>query len=81
MKVKATLAASLFLAAAASFGAASVTDIVIATVNNGHLIEMQKLTPSFEQANPRHQGEVGDVGGGRVAPTRDHRLRHHRRSV
>jgi sorbitol/mannitol transport system substrate-binding protein len=52
MKVKVTLAASLFLAAAASSGTASATDIVIATVNNGHMIEMQKLTPNFEKANP-----------------------------
>jgi sorbitol/mannitol transport system substrate-binding protein len=31
---------------------ASATDLVIATVNNGHMIEMQKLTKHFEQANP-----------------------------
>ncbi len=31
---------------------ASATDLVIATVNNGHMIEMQKLTPHFEKANP-----------------------------
>jgi sorbitol/mannitol transport system substrate-binding protein len=46
----------LTLAIAAAFGlgatAASATDIVIATVNNGHMIEMQKLTPEFEKANP-----------------------------
>ena len=40
------------LALAALAGAASATDIVIATVNNGHMIEMQKLTPHFEKANP-----------------------------
>ena len=28
------------------------TDLVIATVNNGHLIEMQKHTKDFEKANP-----------------------------
>ncbi len=28
------------------------TDLVIATVNNGHMIEMQKLGKFFEQANP-----------------------------
>jgi sorbitol/mannitol transport system substrate-binding protein len=28
------------------------TEIVVATVNNGHMIEMQKLTPHFERANP-----------------------------
>ena len=31
---------------------ASATDLVIATVNNGHMIEMQKVTPHFEKANP-----------------------------
>lgn len=28
------------------------TELVIATVNNGHMIEMQKLTPHFEKAYP-----------------------------
>ena len=28
------------------------TELVVATVNNGHMIEMQKLTKFFEQANP-----------------------------
>ena len=32
--------------------AANATDIVVATVNNPHMIEMQKLTHFFEQANP-----------------------------
>jgi len=27
-------------------------EITVATVNNGHMIEMQKLTPAFEAANP-----------------------------
>ncbi|MEP4198293.1 MAG: sugar ABC transporter substrate-binding protein [Aliishimia sp.] len=27
-------------------------ELTIATVNNGHMIEMQKLTPAFEEANP-----------------------------
>ena len=45
------------LAAAIAFAAALVTsavagEITIATVNNGHMIEMQKLTPEFERANP-----------------------------
>ncbi len=31
---------------------ASAVELVIATVNNGHMIEMQKLTKHFEQANP-----------------------------
>jgi sorbitol/mannitol transport system substrate-binding protein len=30
----------------------AATDLVIATVNNGHMIEMQKLSKNFEQANP-----------------------------
>jgi sorbitol/mannitol transport system substrate-binding protein len=30
----------------------AATELVIATVNNGHMIEMQKLTKFFEQANP-----------------------------
>jgi sorbitol/mannitol transport system substrate-binding protein len=47
----------LGLALAVSLGvtaplAAHATDIVVATVNNGHMIEMQKLTKFFEQANP-----------------------------
>ena len=41
----------LALALAASFSA-QATDLVIATVNNGHMIEMQKLTPFFEKAHP-----------------------------
>ncbi len=49
MKLKASLA--LAFAAAAS-GAAFAGDLVIATVNNGHMIEMQKLGKFFEQANP-----------------------------
>jgi len=31
---------------------ASAGELTIATVNNGHMIEMQKLTPAFEAANP-----------------------------
>lgn len=37
---------------AASVGAQAATELVIATVNNGHMIEMQKLTPAFEKAHP-----------------------------
>jgi sorbitol/mannitol transport system substrate-binding protein len=40
------------LAFALSGGTAQAADLVIATVNNGHMIEMQKLTPQFEKANP-----------------------------
>jgi sorbitol/mannitol transport system substrate-binding protein len=50
MKLTATLAVTAGLAIA-STGAAA-TDLVIATVNNGHMIEMQKLTPFFEKAYP-----------------------------
>ncbi len=43
-------------ATVAAFGLAAAgaqaADLVIATVNNGHMIEMQKLTPQFEKANP-----------------------------
>ncbi|MEP1330619.1 sugar ABC transporter substrate-binding protein [Pseudophaeobacter sp.] len=44
---------ALGLALCAS-GAVSATagDITVATVNNGHMIEMQKLTSHFEAANP-----------------------------
>jgi polyol transport system substrate-binding protein len=50
MNLKTPLALSLSLAFAT--GAFAATEIVIATVNNGHMIEMQKLTPHFEKANP-----------------------------
>ncbi|MCW5237900.1 ABC transporter substrate-binding protein [Verminephrobacter eiseniae] len=33
-------------------GASAQTELVIATVNNGHMIEMQKLGKNFEQAHP-----------------------------
>ena len=36
----------------AALHAQAATELVIATVNNGHMIEMQKLTPHFEKANP-----------------------------
>ena len=38
--------------ACAGTGARAASDLVIATVNNGHMIEMQKLGKFFEQANP-----------------------------
>ena len=49
MKLKASL--SLIFGLSAAF-AVSAGELVIATVNNGHMIEMQKLTPHFEKANP-----------------------------
>ena len=50
MTLKTPLALALALGLAA--GAHAATEIVIATVNNGHMIEMQKLTPHFERAHP-----------------------------
>jgi len=49
MKLKHAFAFTLSVVAAASVQA---TDLVIATVNNGHMIEMQKHTADFEKANP-----------------------------
>jgi sorbitol/mannitol transport system substrate-binding protein len=51
MKLKATL----ILAFGLGIGigqAQAATELVIATVNNGHMIEMQKLTSQFEKAYP-----------------------------
>src|SRR5258708_10685891 len=49
MNLKSAFALAFGLAVA---GASHATELVIATVNNGHMIEMQKLTKFFEQANP-----------------------------
>ncbi len=49
MKLKAALALAFGLAA---LSAQAATELVIATVNNGHMIEMQKLGRHFESANP-----------------------------
>ena len=47
------LHATLVGAAVATLGVAAVAgEITVATVNNGHMIEMQKLTGHFEKANP-----------------------------
>jgi sorbitol/mannitol transport system substrate-binding protein len=44
---------AIALAAALACGAAqAATELVVATVNNGHMIEMQKLSKHFETANP-----------------------------
>jgi sorbitol/mannitol transport system substrate-binding protein len=48
MKHKACLVALATVASSCAFA----TDLVIATVNNGHMIAMQKLTHFFEEANP-----------------------------
>jgi sorbitol/mannitol transport system substrate-binding protein len=50
MNLRSAVALAFGLAVAGASNAA--TDLVIATVNNGHMIEMQKLTKHFEQANP-----------------------------
>src|SRR6476646_7580623 len=50
MNLKSALALAFGLAFAGFSHAA--TELVIATVNNGHMIEMQKLTKFFAQANP-----------------------------
>ncbi len=54
MKFKPTLVwAGVLAGGFALAGAAhAATELVIATVNNGHMIEMQKLTKNFEAANP-----------------------------
>ena len=44
--------AMAFVMACAAAAAQAATELVIATVNNGHMIEMQKLTPQFEKAHP-----------------------------
>jgi sorbitol/mannitol transport system substrate-binding protein len=49
MKLKPTLTGCLLAASAMS---AYSADLVIATVNNGHMVEMQKHTKHFEKANP-----------------------------
>lgn len=49
MKLNTAAALGLTVVAAAS---AHAVDLVIATVNNGHMIEMQKHTADFEKANP-----------------------------
>ena len=45
-------AIAALIAGCLSSSAFAATDLVIATVNNGHMIEMQKLGKFFEQANP-----------------------------
>jgi sorbitol/mannitol transport system substrate-binding protein len=49
MRFNTAFAFALGVVAAAS---AQATDLVIATVNNGHMVEMQKHTKDFEAANP-----------------------------
>jgi sorbitol/mannitol transport system substrate-binding protein len=49
VKLKTSLALAFGLIAGLAH---SATELVIATVNNGHMIEMQKFTKNFEAANP-----------------------------
>ena len=51
MKTLLKLAAGALLCASTAISAAA-GELTIATVNNGHMIEMQKLTPEFEAAHP-----------------------------
>src|SRR5215207_998644 len=50
--MKRFIQAGLVLALSGAGMAHAVTELVVATVNNGHMIEMQKLTPVFEKAHP-----------------------------
>ena len=50
--LKAALALAFGIGLAATAGLGHATELVIATVNNGHMIEMQKLGKNFEAANP-----------------------------
>ena len=52
MKLKTRVALATALVSSLCGLSASATELVIATVNNGHMIEMQKLSKNFEQANP-----------------------------
>ena len=49
MKLKASLALAFGLMAGLAH---AETELVVATVNNGHMIEMEKLSKNFEAANP-----------------------------
>ncbi len=49
MIFKKTIATAALLAAP---GLQAATELVVATVNNGHMVVMQKLSKNFEQANP-----------------------------
>jgi sorbitol/mannitol transport system substrate-binding protein len=50
--VKLRIASALTAALMTAGMAQAATELVVATVNNGHMIEMQKLSKHFEQANP-----------------------------
>ena len=48
LRIASALTAALMTAGLAQ----AATELVVATVNNGHMIEMQKLSGNFEKANP-----------------------------
>jgi len=50
--MKFRIASALTAAMMTAGMAQAATELVVATVNNGHMIEMQKLTKHFESANP-----------------------------
>ncbi|MBD1556877.1 sugar ABC transporter substrate-binding protein [Vibrio sp. S9_S30] len=52
MKFRTLLSVSIALAAMTNTSAMAATELTIATVNNGHMIEMQKLSKAYEEANP-----------------------------
>ncbi len=47
-----TLLATALAGCGVAWAQAGTTEIVVATVNNGHMIEMQRQTREFERANP-----------------------------
>ncbi|TYL48968.1 ABC transporter substrate-binding protein [Marinomonas sp. IMCC 4694] len=52
MKLVLKSTVAIAIAAASISYSLAATTITVATVNNGHMIEMQKLTPEFEKAHP-----------------------------
>ena len=61
--------------------AMAATELTIATVNNGDMIRMQKLTDDFTKANPDITLQLGHAGGERSPPEGDDRHRHQGRPV
>lgn len=78
MKLR-TLILGLCSASALAF-AAHAESITIATVNNGDMVRMQKLTDDFTKANPDIQLNWVTLEE-RAARARDHRHRHQGRPV
>ncbi|MEZ8143003.1 sugar ABC transporter substrate-binding protein [Enterovibrio norvegicus FF-33] len=52
LSTRKTLTAFAACCTAFSMSASAATELTIATVNNGHMIEMQKLSEEFEKQNP-----------------------------